>query len=183
MRDNLLETSAAVVTTAGDITYANGANSMARLALAPEGNVLRAGATAPEWVSMHPQFTGDRSATGSVSSSGTQKVTASLAIPAGWSTGWTCMAWGAGRFIWNGSATTGDAELYVAGAPMAPGTEQDVEEKTTTGTMDTVAFSLIGCDVARSDVGVVSVGLFMVANGAADYADLWVSAIGFYENN
>lgn len=51
LRDNLLETSAAAATTAGDLTYADGANSMARLAKGTAYQALRMnlGVTAPEW--------------------------------------------------------------------------------------------------------------------------------------
>jgi hypothetical protein len=182
VRDNLAETSAAVVTTAGDTTYANAANSMARLAKGNTGNVYRqSSGNAPEWFSLHPVFNGNRSATGSVSSAGTQKVTCTLTIPTSWSTGWTLMAWGAGRFIWNGAGTTGDAELYVAGSGMNPSTEQDVQEATVTGELVTTAFSVVGCDPGRTDVGATVVGLFLVSDAAADYADAWVTAVGFYE--
>lgn len=51
MRDNLLETGPAKVTTQGDTLYATGANALARLAKGTAGQTLRmnAGATAPEW--------------------------------------------------------------------------------------------------------------------------------------
>jgi len=180
---NLQHMCAVVVTTAGDTTYATNSSTMARVAKGNTGDVYRQSAgNAPEWHPMHPVMNGDRSATGGVTSSGTQKITTQLTIPTSWSTGWTCMAWGAGRIIWNGSATTADAELYVAGSAMAPSTEQDVQEATVTGELVTTAFSVIGCDPDRTETGSVQVGLFMVANGAADYADAWVSAIGFYEN-
>ena len=50
-RDDLLETSVAKVTTAGDLTYATAANALARLGIGTAAQVLRtnAGATAPEW--------------------------------------------------------------------------------------------------------------------------------------
>ena len=52
VRDNILETGPAKVTTAGDIVYATAANAMARLAIGAEGGKLgvNAGATAPEWM-------------------------------------------------------------------------------------------------------------------------------------
>lgn len=51
VRDNLLETAPAKVTTAGDIVYATGANALARLGIGTANQVLRvnSGATAPEW--------------------------------------------------------------------------------------------------------------------------------------
>jgi hypothetical protein len=58
IRDNLLESAAAKVTTAGDTLYATGANTLARLAKGTAGQVLKmnAGATAPEWGSNAPTF-------------------------------------------------------------------------------------------------------------------------------
>ena len=51
VRDNLLETAVAKVTTQGDLVYATGANALARLAKGTAYQVLRmnSGATAPEW--------------------------------------------------------------------------------------------------------------------------------------
>lgn len=51
VRDNLLETAPAKVTTAGDTVYATGANAIARLGIGTRRYALRvnAGATAPAW--------------------------------------------------------------------------------------------------------------------------------------
>lgn len=51
VRDDLLETAAAKVTTQGDLVYATGANALARLAKGTAYQQLRmnSGATAPEW--------------------------------------------------------------------------------------------------------------------------------------
>lgn len=50
VRDNLLETSAATATTAGDLIYADGANSMgSRLAIGSAGTRLVSTGTAPVW--------------------------------------------------------------------------------------------------------------------------------------
>ena len=51
LRDNLLETAPAKVTTQGDTVYATGSSALARLAKGTAGQTLRmnAGATAPEW--------------------------------------------------------------------------------------------------------------------------------------
>jgi hypothetical protein len=49
LRDNLLETAPAKVTTAGDLTYATGANALARLGIT-NGGVLKGGASAPSWI-------------------------------------------------------------------------------------------------------------------------------------
>lgn len=50
IRDNLLETSAATVTTAGDLAYADAANSMgSRLAIGPAGYRLVSSGSAPTW--------------------------------------------------------------------------------------------------------------------------------------
>lgn len=51
VRDNLLESAAAKVTTAGDLVYATGANALARLPKGTAAQVLKMnpGATAPEW--------------------------------------------------------------------------------------------------------------------------------------
>lgn len=53
VRDNLLQTAPAKVTTAGDLLYATGANALVRLGIGGPHQVLRtnSGATAPEWVS------------------------------------------------------------------------------------------------------------------------------------
>ncbi len=58
VRDNLNATSAGVVTTAGDLTYATGANALARLAIGTANQTLRtnAGATAPEWANANQQL-------------------------------------------------------------------------------------------------------------------------------
>lgn len=48
VRDNLLETAAAKVTTAGDIVYGTAANSLSRLAAGTSANFLRGG-TSPSW--------------------------------------------------------------------------------------------------------------------------------------
>lgn len=53
LRDNLLETAPAKVTTAGDVVYANGANSLARLA-ANAGKLLHSSSTAPYWGMAQP---------------------------------------------------------------------------------------------------------------------------------
>ena len=52
LRNNLLATLAAIVTTAGDIGYATAANTLSRLAIGTARQQLatNAGATAPEWV-------------------------------------------------------------------------------------------------------------------------------------
>lgn len=49
VRDNLLESATAKVTTAGDIVYATAANALSRLALGTAGKVMIAGASAPTW--------------------------------------------------------------------------------------------------------------------------------------
>jgi hypothetical protein len=50
LRDNLLETCAATVTTAGDMTYADAANSMgSRLAIGSNGSLMVSNVTAPIW--------------------------------------------------------------------------------------------------------------------------------------
>lgn len=51
LRDNLLATGVATVTTAGDITYATGANALARLAAVATGQVIRSAGVgvAPAW--------------------------------------------------------------------------------------------------------------------------------------
>ncbi len=54
VRDNLLETMTAKVTTAGDTAYATAANALARLGIGAAHELLRtnSGATAPEWVAL-----------------------------------------------------------------------------------------------------------------------------------
>ncbi len=49
LRDNLNETSAAQVTTAGDITHADAANSMVRLGIGGAGAVLTSDGNTPTW--------------------------------------------------------------------------------------------------------------------------------------
>ena len=51
VRDNLLQTATAKVTTAGDITYATAATALARLGVGTNAQFLRGGASAPEWSS------------------------------------------------------------------------------------------------------------------------------------
>lgn len=53
VRGNILETCAATVTTAGDMTYADGANSMGnRLAIGSQNDVLVSTGSAPVWLSL-----------------------------------------------------------------------------------------------------------------------------------
>lgn len=49
LRDNLLETAPAKVTTAGDLVYATGASALSRLAIGTVGQQLVGGASAPAW--------------------------------------------------------------------------------------------------------------------------------------
>ena len=49
IKGNLLSTSAGVVTTAGDITYASAANTMARVGKGTNGNILHQASCAPAW--------------------------------------------------------------------------------------------------------------------------------------
>lgn len=51
LRDNLLETMPAKVTTAGDVCYATGANAITRLAIGTAGALFVAGSGAPRWSS------------------------------------------------------------------------------------------------------------------------------------
>jgi len=50
VRDNLLETAPAKVTTAGDLVYATAANTLTRLAIGSATTVLHGGASAPIWL-------------------------------------------------------------------------------------------------------------------------------------
>jgi hypothetical protein len=68
IRDNLLETSAATATTAGDIVYADAANSMgSRLGIASAPGILATTGSAPVWRSV-AQLVGDVSNTTTSSS-------------------------------------------------------------------------------------------------------------------
>lgn len=51
LRDNLLASAVAQMTTAGDLAYASGANAVSRLAIGSAGSVLtvNGGGTAPQW--------------------------------------------------------------------------------------------------------------------------------------
>lgn len=49
LRDNMLETAAAKVTTAGDIVYATAANALARLGVGSTGQVLTVASGLPSW--------------------------------------------------------------------------------------------------------------------------------------
>ena len=51
VRDNMLETAVAKVTTAGDLTYATGANALTRLAIGSANAVLVSTGSAPRWSS------------------------------------------------------------------------------------------------------------------------------------
>ncbi len=71
LRDNLLETSAATATTAGDLVYADAANSMgSRLAIGAAGTLLASTGSAPVWRSTG-QLIGSASYVSGVSSSPT----------------------------------------------------------------------------------------------------------------
>lgn len=52
IRDNLLASEAAVVTTAGDLAYATGANTLARLAKGTSGHRLQVASGVPAWASV-----------------------------------------------------------------------------------------------------------------------------------
>lgn len=71
LRDNMLETAPAKVTTAGDIVYATGANALARLAPGTKFKQLQmnSGATAPQWGAavQHVMKTADESVSSSTS--------------------------------------------------------------------------------------------------------------------
>jgi hypothetical protein len=57
LRDNLLETSAATVTTAGDLTYADAANSMgSRLAIGSANSIMVSTGSAPVWRTIQRAF-------------------------------------------------------------------------------------------------------------------------------
>jgi hypothetical protein len=49
LRDNMLETAVAKVTTAGDLTYATGANTLTRLALGSNQTFLNSTGSVPRW--------------------------------------------------------------------------------------------------------------------------------------
>lgn len=49
LRDNLLETASAKVTTAGDLAYATGANALGRLGIGSAGQHLTVSGSAPSW--------------------------------------------------------------------------------------------------------------------------------------
>ena len=68
LRDNLLQTAPALVTTAGDITYATAASTLARLGVGASNQVLAGGASAPAWASE----IGDATNGGALSVAGTQ---------------------------------------------------------------------------------------------------------------
>ena len=61
IRDNLLATEAAVITTAGDLAYASAANALARLPRGTSGQYLQVAAGVPGWASVvsgHPYISG-----------------------------------------------------------------------------------------------------------------------------
>ena len=168
---NLGHMCAVVVTTAGDTTYATNSSTMGRVGKGFTGQVYRqSGGNAPEWFSLTPIMDGARSTTGSFSSVTTQKATVTLAIPTSWSTGWNLMAWGVVRFVWDGTATSGDAELLIGGVSMTPNNEQDI----VTTAVNPV--SVIGHELSTS-TGSVTVGLAVTGNGTGTYADAWVTAL------
>lgn len=49
LRDNMASTAVGIVTTAGDIVYASGANALSRLAIGTAGQYLRVDSGAPAW--------------------------------------------------------------------------------------------------------------------------------------
>lgn len=109
VRDNLLETSAATATTAGDIVYADAANSMgSRLGiLSGTGTFLASTGSAPVWRSVG-QLVGDATYTGAAdpgSANPTPTVFADLSVT-GWGSGTTVLV----------TATTGTRALVHYGA-------------------------------------------------------------------
>jgi hypothetical protein len=87
VRDNLLETSAATATTAGDLVYADAANSMgSRLAIGAAASILASTGSAPVWRTVG-QTVGDATYTGV--GNGTTPTTFTDLSAVGWGSGTT----------------------------------------------------------------------------------------------
>jgi len=170
VRDNLLETSAAAVTTAGDMTRADGANSMTRFAIGGTGDYLRVASGVPAWVNSHPLIGVGNSDSGSFSTSGTLKTSFPIPIPASWSTGWSVRISGSIRLIFNGTATTAFYAAYIAGV-QSLGSPHNL---TTASTQ--IPVPVTGGATGRTDTGDVNFGLYVEGNGTGDYADAKLEA-------
>lgn len=85
LRDNLLETSVAKVTTAGDMIYATAVNALARRAIGTKRKVLRinSGANAPEWAYANPQSLSVVTAEITVSNTSAETTIFSFSLPGG----------------------------------------------------------------------------------------------------
>jgi hypothetical protein len=129
LRDNLLETSAATATTAGDIVYADAANSMgSRLGIgSANGSVLASTGSAPVWRTVG-QAVGDSTYTGKAGADGDDTPTSFADLSAaGWgpgttvavtvTTGTRALVHYGSRFVRNGTAGRSvDISYRVSGA-------------------------------------------------------------------
>lgn len=103
LRDDLLRTSAATVTTAGDIAFADAANSMGtRLAIGSTDDVLVVAGAVPTWNTVpehdHTIFAFDEVASVTTTSTEATYSTATFVIPAAWNS-WRC--WAVATFGYN----------------------------------------------------------------------------------
>jgi len=170
--NNILETAAATAAAAGDLIYADAANSMgSRLAIGAAGLQLTSSGTVPQWEDRNPRNAIGASTTGSFSSTGTQKATATFTIPDAWSTGYTVLTWGVVRLVWDGTATTADIQPYVAGTAIAL-TEQDI-----VSTAVVAPVSVVGTRNGETATGVITVGLVVKGNGSGSYKDAVIQAL------
>ena len=121
IRDNLLETSAATVTTAGDLAYADAANSMgSRLAIGAAETILTSTGTAPAWAGSGwadytPAWTGNSPAIGNGILTGRFLQIAKLVVTVG--------------FLQPGSTTTfGSGGTYFLSLPVTRAAESNARE-------------------------------------------------------
>ena len=170
IRLNLLEGSAAVVTTAGDMTRADGANSMARFAIGSTGDYLRVASGVPAWVNAHTLLASSNSDSGSFSTVGTLKTSFTIPIPASWSTGWSVRLSGSIRPIFNGTATTAFYSVNIAGSASL-GSPHNLNTASSQ-----IPVPITGGATGRTDTGSITFGLYLEGNGTGDYADAKLEA-------
>lgn len=125
IQDNIKETAVAKSTTAGDMTYATGANALARLAIGSAGALLASTGSAPSWKSMAVTVREYGSGTTWSKPSGIWTLHIRLVGPGGGGGGAQCnvgdgagAGGGAGGFAeaWKAAASLGATETVTVGA-------------------------------------------------------------------
>jgi hypothetical protein len=150
LRDNLLETGPAKVTTAGDLIYGSAANALARLAASTNGRILHLASGLPAWTDA-PTLAGILTANGGIrGSSGNARLTEILRGTTTTDLG----TLGAGNTVVISCTVTG-AAVSVACIDVAFSAISGSDELTITGKItgaDTVSIRIFNGDASSIDI-------------------------------